>query len=483
MPVPQSHQNLSTQKEVNTAAQSLAEVEARSAVFKKELGLFDLVLTQIVFVVGTIWVGWAAKLGDHQMVFWLAAIVTFYLPLAAVVIFLNRLMPLEGGVYQWAKLAFNDFTAFMVAWNLWIFGILVMSGIGLIIKKNIAYAIGPRADWMHENKLVTTVICTLLMVMMIAASRRGLALGKWVQNFGGALLLLTFATLILLPFITAGKGTLANYHPFSTRFPELSSYNINVFSKLAVGALSGFEYIAILAGECRAPARNISRSVLISAPIIALMFILGTGSVLAFVAPENVDLIGPIPQVLSLGFSSFGWVSVLISLTIFGVAARQVALMSIYFAGNTRLPMVAGWDDLLPGWFARLHERHRTPVNSIFFVGLITLAFSLVALIGAKEQEAFQLQDNAATTFYALIYIVLFAIPLVAMKRFGVKAPLWLKIASISGFVVSVVAGVYTLIPITKVESPWGFASKILAVVVGANVLGVVLYKVRKKPA
>ena len=31
------------------------EVEARSAVFKKELGLFDLVLTQVVFVVGTFW--------------------------------------------------------------------------------------------------------------------------------------------------------------------------------------------------------------------------------------------------------------------------------------------------------------------------------------------------------------------------------------------------------------------------------------------
>src|SRR3977135_1351443 len=114
------------------------QVEQRSAVFKKELGLFDLVLTQIVFVVGTIWVGWAAKLGDSQMVFWLLSIVTFYLPLAAVVIFLNRMMPLEGGVYQWAKLAFNDFVAFMVAWNLWVFGILVKSGIALIITKNIA---------------------------------------------------------------------------------------------------------------------------------------------------------------------------------------------------------------------------------------------------------------------------------------------------------------------------------------------------------
>src|SRR5260221_6728821 len=313
-----------------------SEVEARSAVFKKELGLFDLVLTQVVFVVGTIWVGWAAKVGNHQMVFWLVAIVTFYWPVAAVVLFLNNRMPLEGGLYQWAKLAFNDFVAFMVAWNLWVFGILVMSGIGLIIKKNIAYAIGPRADWMHENKSMTTLVCVILMISIIAASRRGLALGKWVQNVGGIFLLVTFAALILLPFITAGRGTLANYHPFSTSLPPFNSLNINIFSKLAVGALSGFEYIAIMAGECRAPARNISRSVLISAPIIALMFILGTASVLAFVKPEDVDLIGPIPQVLSRGFPSFGWVSTLVSLTIFGVAARQIALMSIYFAGNTR---------------------------------------------------------------------------------------------------------------------------------------------------
>ncbi|HEY8187530.1 MAG TPA: APC family permease [Pyrinomonadaceae bacterium] len=470
-----------------TIPPSLAElerdVEKRSAVFKKELGLFDLVLTQIVFVVGTIWVGTAAKLGNHQMVYWLLAILTFYLPLAAVVIFLNRLMPLEGGIYQWAKLAFNDFIAFMLAWNLWVFGILVMSGIGLIIKRSIIYAVGPRADWMKENRLMTTVICTLLMLTMIAASRRGLTLGKWVQNLGGLLLLLTFATLILLPFVTAGQGTLANYHPFSTSFPELSTYNINVFSKLAVGALSGFEYIAILAGECRAPARNISRSVMISAPIIALMFILGTGSVLAFVSPDKVDLIGPIPQVLSIAFSSFGWVSTLVSITIFGIAARQIALMSIYFAGNTRLPMVAGWDNLLPAWFARLHKRYRTPVNSILFVGLITLAFSLASLIGVKEQEAFQLQDNAATTLYALIYIVLFAIPLVAIKRFGVTAPLWLKVAAISGFLVSVVAGFFTLIPIIDVESVWMYAIKIIVVVLATNAVGVALYRTRRKPA
>src|SRR6478735_9860429 len=92
-------------------------VKAHSDAFKKELGLRDLVLTQIVFVVGSSWVGTAAKLGKSHLFFWLLAILLFYIPQAAVVIYLSRLMPLEGGIYQWAKLAFNEFTGFIVAWN------------------------------------------------------------------------------------------------------------------------------------------------------------------------------------------------------------------------------------------------------------------------------------------------------------------------------------------------------------------------------
>jgi amino acid transporter len=143
--------------------------------------------------------------------------------------------------------------------------------------------------------------------------------------------------------------------------------------------------------------------------------------------------------------------------------------------------MVAGWDDLLPAWFTRLHERYRTPVNSILFVGVITLIFSLASLIGVPEQEAFQLQDNAAGVFYALIYMVLFAIPIVAMKRFGARAPLWLKIASVSGFLVSVVYAVFTAFPIIDVASPLQFAMKILGVVIGANAVGAILYALGRK--
>src|ERR1051326_7420447 len=178
---------------ISTVAAIERDVEARSAVFKKELGLFDLVLTQVVFVVGTFWVGWAARLGNEQNVFWILAILTFYVPLAVAVIFLNRLMPYEGGLYQWSKLAFNDFVAFMVGWNLWVFAITILAGTGLVVTTNLSYAIGPPAAWIRDSRTMIMVISFVLVTAMVVAAMRGLALGKWVHNVGGIVHMITFA--------------------------------------------------------------------------------------------------------------------------------------------------------------------------------------------------------------------------------------------------------------------------------------------------
>src|ERR1051325_38625 len=452
------------------------DVEARSAGFKKELGLFDLVLTQVVFVVGTFWVGWAAKLGNQQNVFWILAILTFYVPLAVAVIFLNRLMPYEGGLYQWSKLAFNDFVAFMVGWNLWVFAITILAGTGLVVTTNFSYAIGPPAAWIRDSRTMIMLISVVLVTAMVVAATRGLALGKWVHNVGGFVHMITFAVLILLLLFALSRALGARYEPFALQLPTFSEYNVNVGSKLALGALTGFEYIAIAAGETRSPAKNIARSVVISAPIIALMFILGTSSVVAFIPRGDIDVIGPIPQVLSIGFGSLGWVGAIGSIAILGIAVRTIALMSLYFVGNTRLPMVAGWDRLLPYWFSRLHAKYKTPINSILFVGIVTIVIGVASLTGVHAQEAFQLIDNAGGVFYALTYLVLFAIPLIGLRRSGQPMPLWLKLASGSGFLMTLLYVALSIFPIVKVESQLLFAVKIATVIVAANIIGVSLF-------
>lgn len=454
-----------------------ARVIAQSASFKKELGLRDLVLMQIAFVVGGSWVGTAAKLGSAQTAYWLLAIVLFYIPLAAVVIYLNRLMPLEGGLYQWAKLGFNEFTGFMVGWNLWLLGVSVMAGTGLVIATNLFYAIGPSAAWLPDNRLFVGALNGVLIGAMMLVTIRGLSLGKWVNNVGGILLIVTYGALILLPFVALAAGKLPHYRAIEFTLPPPTLFSVNIFSKIALGALAGFEYVAILAGESRVPEKNIARSVIIAAPIIALMFILGTSSVMAFTAFGELDLIGPVPQALRAGVNSFGIAGTSIaSLAILMLAGRSIAVLSIYFLGNTRLPMVAGWDDILPRWFSKLHRRYKTPTNSILFVGAVTFVFAIGSLLGVGAQEAFQLIDNVAGIYYAIAYLVLFAIPLFGMRGISARAPLWLRGAAALGVLVSLLYIVFTVIPIVPVQSRIGFAARVIGATVITNAIGAAIF-------
>jgi glutamate:GABA antiporter len=284
--------------------------------------------------------------------------------------------------------------------------------------------------------------------------------------------------------VSLARGDLKQFHPLQIAAPTMSIFFcLNIFSKLAVGALSGFEYVAILAGECRAPARDVGRSVIIASPIIALMFILGTSSVLAFVGNDQIDLIGPVPQTLRLGFRSFPIAGAIASIAILMMAVRSISSTSIHLTGSSRLPMVVGWDRILPSWFTRLHHQYKTPVNSVIFVGAVALVFVIGSQIGAGAQEAFQIVDNAATVFYGIAYLALFAIPVVGARAIRAGAPVWLRIAAICGFGVSLLAILFTIFPIVDVRSRLIFAAKIIAVTVIANAIGAAIFAAGRKAA
>ena len=454
-----------------TAQAGSDAVATQSAQLRKDLGLFDLTLTQVLFVVGLPWVGVAAKQGTAHVLLWLTAIVFFYLPSAAVVIYLNRANPLEGGLYQWAKLGFGELTGFLVAWNLWLFAILNTSETGLQVTQYFRYVLGPGSEWLTGARWFVVAVSMAIFTALVVITIRGLSVGKWVHKIGGILMLTTFTILVGLPWLNVANGTLQQFHPLVMTMPVMSVLSLNIAAKMGFGALGGFEYVAIHAGECRNPERSIAQSVALASPIIALMFILGTSSVLALVPIESIDLIAPIPQVLAEGFRPFGTASIVAPVTIAALLCIRLAQASVLFAGNTRLPMVAGWDGLLPSWFTRMHGRYQTPVNSILFVGGVTAGFSVVGLIGVGKQEAFQLLWNASSIFYGLTYLVMFALPMTDRA-----APAWLKGTALSGFLTTLLFVVISILPIVQVESRFLFAAKISVVVVVANAIGAAIF-------
>jgi glutamate:GABA antiporter len=363
----------------------------------------------------------------------------------------------------------------MVAWNLWIYAVVYIATIGLVVGTSLSYVF-PTQSWLATNKMFIMLLNAFLLAALMALAVRGLWASKWLHNIGSVSLMLAFAALIALPFYHMARGTLPNYHPYAVAMPAFTLLSLNIFGKMSMGALSGFEYIAVLAGETKDAARSIAKATIIAAPIIAAMFILGTSAVLAFVPTDQINLIGPIPQVLRIGFGGSGIGIAIAGLAILLITSRTIANSSIALTGTSRMPMVAGWDNLLPSWFTKLHPRYRTPVNSILFVGLVAMAFGAAGIAGVGEQEAFQLLENAAGIFYGIAYLVMFAIPIIGLREAERRPSMFLRIAAGSGFAVTGLYVVLSIFPIIDVASWMAFATKISTVVIGLNVVGAALY-------
>jgi glutamate:GABA antiporter len=451
----------------------VSQDEAR---LRKELGLRDLVLAQVLCVVGSSWVGVAAELGKSHVAFWLGAMLMFYVPLAAVVIYLNRLMPHEGGLYQWAKLGFNQFLGFLIAWNLWIYAIVSVGAIVFTVPTDVGYMIGPAGAWLPSSKFATLAITGAVVLAITMVAVYGLGVGKLLHNTGSIMILTAYVILLGLPIWALLHGSIRSYQPIPWSPPAPSWFSLAIFGQMTVGALSGFEYVAILAGECRDPERTIGRSVMLSAPVISLMFILGTSSVLAFVGNRHIDLIGPIPQTFRLAFGTAGVAGAIAPLAIVLLAARSIASASLLFTGLSRLPMTAGWDHLLPRWFTRLHPRRLTPVNSILFVAFLVMAFILLSMLGVREQEANQLLVNASNVHYAIAYAALFALPLLGSSALRRSLPGWLKVVATAGLASSLIAMFIAVYPIIDVVSRRAYATKIGVTVIVSNLIGVLIY-------
>jgi amino acid transporter len=459
--------------------------EREDHLLKRQMTLRDLVLAQVLTVVGSSWVGLAAGLGRAQTVAWLLALVAFYLPMAIAVFYLNRAMPLEGGLYVWARRAFGDGLGFLTAWNVWLYALASISTILFQIPSEFAYMVGPRAAALPENHHFVYSLLAVLVAILAWTAFRGLGVGKWLHNVSGAAMILAFALLIAAPFWALLHGAHIHFAPFTWALPHRDKQSMALLGQILF-ASAGLEYIAIMAGETHSPARDIGRSVVIATPIAFAMFMLGTGSVLAFhnANPTTaINYIAPIPQTLRLAFAGSKAATFLAQFVILLLQIRILGASSFLFTGVTRLPMAAGWDHLVPEWFTRLHPKYRTPTNSVLFTTVVIVAMLLLFSVGTGAAEAFDLLNNASSEFYAVAYIAMFAIAIFGASNIRRHLPGWVKAACGLGAVTSLLVIVLNAYPFVDVASPALFAAKIIGFTVLCNVAGWLFYISRSTSA
>ena len=450
---------------------------------KRQLGLRDLVLAQVLTVVGSSWVGIAAGVGQAQFLIWLLAFAFFYAPMAIATYYLNREMPLEGGLYEWTRRSFGDGVGFMTAWNIWAYALSSIATILFQIPSEMAYMIGPAAAGLPENRMFVYALLLGIVALLTATGVRGLGLGKWIHNVSGAAIMLAFVLLLFAPLWVWLHGAPLHYTPFAMRLPPTDLTSLSLLGQVLFAA-AGLEYIAIMAGETKAASSAIGRSVVLATPIILSMFVLGTASVVSLHelhARTAINYVAPIPQALSLAFGEGGNAALLGKVAILLLQIRILGAASFLFTGATRLPMTAGWDHLIPAWFTRLHPRYRTPTNSIYVTSAVIATMLVLGSAGVHAAEAFGVLNDASSEFYALAYLAMFLIPICGAKVVRERLPRWTAAACACGVVAILFVLVLNAYPFVAVESPGNYAVKILGTFALVNACGYGFYRIRRR--
>ncbi|MBV9696986.1 MAG: APC family permease, partial [Gammaproteobacteria bacterium] len=159
------------------------------------------------------------------------------------------------------------------------------------------------------------------------------------------------------------------------------------------------------------------------------------------------------------------------------LASATVAQYAVIVAETARLPLVAAWDRLLPAAFMRLHPRYRTPTRSLTVIVGLALAVALLSSADAGAQEAFQVIVTSANVCYCINYLFMFAVPLAAGRRFAATPSALLRAGCVCGAAVTLLAVVFSFVPVVAVADPRRYALKVAALPLLMNAVAVLIYR------
>jgi len=393
----------------------------RETRFIKAMGLTDVVLMNIVAVVGMRWIARGARAGPASVTLWILSWAAFCVPLAASVAELARRYPDQGGVYVWVRRAFGSGHGFICGWCLWVNNLFYFPSVLLFGAANFAAMGG--ANWAAMGATRTYVVIFVLAGIWIAAlvSIVGLRTGKWLQNVGTAGVWVPAGLLIGCGVFAAVRYGFATPFTPSSMVPTGNVLDtVSLWSAMCF-AFSGFEITSFIGQEIKRPERTIPLGVLVAGVATTVIYIAGSASVLAAVPFESLKELSGITDAVQLVTARVG-ITGIGALTGLLLTLNALAGTASWTAGAARVPFAAGVDAALPPAFARLHPRFRTPHVALIVqslaASLIFLASLFVSVAGSTTsiQDAYDILVNLTILIYFVPYLYLFA-ALVRLRR------------------------------------------------------------------
>ncbi len=460
---------------------------AHSVQLVRALKLRDLVLFNLVAVLGLRHLGTTARFGPGSLLMWLIAAVFFFIPQGLAVIELSSRFPKEGGIYFWTKRALGEGHGFLCGWCYWINNVLYYPNLLISAAVVATFIFGKSESGLSDRWAYVFPVTLGALWIATLINIVGLGTGKWLQNAGGVGTYIPGLILIFLGIYGMMTMPPANELSAATLTPDLNNLPaLNLLASIAF-AFAGLELSSTMGEEVENPRRNLPRSIFISAPLIAVAYVLGTAAVLWWAPNTEVNVVSGFLQGIKAGVDN-------LSPALWWIAPLCAALYTIgniggvgaWLIGPARVAFVIGLDRYFPKAFGAVHPRWHTPYVAILVQAVLATIFLLLSVLGrgTNVEDVYLILLDTQILIYFIPYLYLFIVFLIHRRRGENADEVMLApggtiggwLIGLSGLTVTIFAMIIATIPPPDMADPLLFRIKVIGGALGFILIGGLIY-------
>ena len=351
--------------------------------FNKVLNAWDILVIAFGAMIGWGWVvstgGWIEKGGviGAALGFAIGGIMIFFVGLTYAE--LTAAMPQCGGEHVFSYRAMGATGSFICTW------MIVLGYVSVACFEACAFPTIITYLWpgflkgymytvagfdIYASWLITAIVIAFLIMMINIVGAKTAAILQTVLTciIGGAGILLIVASVI--------NGTVDN---LDGQIFAGTTTGVNIKAIIGVAAMSpfyfiGFDVIPQAAEEINVPPKKIGNILILSVVlavifyafvIIAVGFVMNPGDIIA--SQEATGLVTA--DAMAAAFNT----KIMAKVIIVGGMCGIVTSWNSFLLGGSRAMYSMAESYMIPKFFAKLHPKHKTPVNALILIGILTM--------------------------------------------------------------------------------------------------------------
>ncbi|EKD78067.1 MAG: hypothetical protein ACD_42C00056G0006 [uncultured bacterium] len=371
----------------------------------KKIGLFILTM----FIVGSIDslrnMPSNAMFGAPLIFFFIAAGITFLLPIALISAELTSYHPERNGIYQWIKEAFGEKTAFVGVWLQWVNTATWYPSILSFIAGGIAFLISPA--------LCSSKIFSVIVILTVFWGLTILSLNNFSISAGFATLctmmgfLIPFCVMVALAVMWKHDNHPIQIHlHWHTIIPKFSNVNDWISLTTIITAFLGMELATVNVHNINNPKRNYPVGVLLASAIILITMIFGSLAIALVIPQEQIGLTTGIFQTFQYYLTAFHlkWLVVIMSVL---VIFASIGEMINWIISPARGMQQAAETGNLPALFSK-NNKHDMPAHILILQAILVSLVCLAFVLFKSVNDIYWLLTDLSTELYVMMYVLMF---------------------------------------------------------------------------